>query len=196
MRNSITEDDIKSVISDTSYVILSDGRTTICQLTLKNGFTVIGSSACVSVERFNKEKGEEIALKDATEKVWVLEGYLLRQKMHEAHVNHGHDWRRSMDFGDAIRALKAGKKVARAGWNGKGMWLSLSCPGHGSMPMSRNIPASAFWSENNAKYAEECCGGHATVLPCITMKTATGEILMGWLASQTDMLAIDWQVVE
>lgn len=196
MENYISEDHVQSVISATSYVTMSDGRTTICQLTLKNGFTVIGSSACVSVERFNKEKGEEIALKDAIEKVWVLEGYLLRQRIHEGHVNHGRDRRRSMDFGDAIRALKTGKKVARAGWNGKDMWLSLSCPGTGSIPMARNIPASAFWSENNAKYAEECRGGHATVLPCITMKTATGEILMGWLASQTDMLAIDWLVVD
>lgn len=99
-----------------------------------------------------------------------------------------------MDFGDALRALKAGEKVARAGWNGKGMWLSLSCEG-GSLARARSIPAQAFWSENNRRYAEDN-GGYATVLPCITMKTATGEILMGWLASQTDMLAEDWTIVE
>lgn len=98
-----------------------------------------------------------------------------------------------MDFGDAIRALKQGKKVAREGWNGKGMWLSLSCEG-GSLAMARSIPSQGFWSENNRRYAEDN-GGHATVLPCITMKTATGEILMGWLASQTDMLAEDWGIV-
>lgn len=196
MENYISEDHIQSVISATDYIVMSDGRTTVCHLTLRNGFTVLGSSACVSVENFNRGTGQELALKDATEKVRVLEGYLLHQKIHEAHANHGHDRRKDMDFGDAIRALKAGKKVARAGWNGKGMWLSLSCPGTGSIPMARNIPASAFWSENNARYAEECRGGHATVLPCITMKTATGEILMGWLASQTDMLAIDWLVVD
>lgn len=98
-----------------------------------------------------------------------------------------------MDFGDALRALKAGEKVARAGWNGKGMWLSLSCEG-GSLARARSIPAQAFWSENNRRYAEDN-GGYATVLPCITMKTATGEILMGWLASQTDMLAEDWGIV-
>lgn len=96
-----------------------------------------------------------------------------------------------MSFGLAIEALKLGKKVARAGWNGKGMWLSLSGPIEG-----RRIGNEAFWSLNNAQYAAEqpdCC---ATVLPCITMKTATGEILMGWLASQTDMLADDWLIVE
>ena len=95
-----------------------------------------------------------------------------------------------LTFGLAIEALKKGCKVARAGWNGKGMWLSLSGPLHG-----REIAFENFWSGNNSEYAREN-GGSATVLPCITMKTATGEILMGWLASQSDMLAEDYYVVE
>ena len=98
-----------------------------------------------------------------------------------------------LTFGMAIEALKVGKKVARAGWNGKGMWLSLSGDG------DREVPARMFWSENNAKFAEEN-GGTATVLPCITMKTTNAHgrvaILMGWLASQTDMLSDDWVIVE
>lgn len=94
-----------------------------------------------------------------------------------------------LTFGLAIEALKAGKRVARSGWNGKGMWLALSCDG------SRRVPYQSFWSEHNVQHAKEQ-GGYATVLPSITMKTATGEILMGWLASQTDMLAEDWQIVE
>lgn len=96
---------------------------------------------------------------------------------------------RAMTFGDALVMLKAGQRVARAGWNGKGMWLSLSCP------YTREVSAEAFWSKHNAQHAIEQ-GGVAKVLPSITMKTATGEILMGWLASQTDMLVEDWQVVE
>ena len=93
-----------------------------------------------------------------------------------------------MDFGQAIEALKAGKKVCRSGWNGKGMWLAYS-------PGSKALPADRFWAGPNREYAK-ASGGTADVLPCITMKTATGEILMGWLASQTDMLAEDWQIVE
>ena len=93
-----------------------------------------------------------------------------------------------MTFGLALEALKKGHKVARAGWNGKGMWLSLS--GYGP----RITPAGSFWSENNADHARKQ-GGQATVLPCITMKTADDSILMGWLASQTDMLSDDWLVV-
>ena len=93
-----------------------------------------------------------------------------------------------MNFGQAIEALKEGERVARAGWNGKGMWLALSCNGN------RDVPTEGFWSPHNAEFAREN-GGTATVLPSITMKTASGEILMGWLASQTDMLAEDWQLV-
>lgn len=93
------------------------------------------------------------------------------------------------DFGLALVALKQGKRVAREGWNGKGMWLALSCP------VSKQVPAEAFWNEHNANFAREQ-GGFATVLPSITMKTASGEILMGWLASQTDMLAEDWMIVK
>lgn len=94
-----------------------------------------------------------------------------------------------MNFGLAIEALKLGKRVARAGWNGKGMWLALSCG------ETREIEAASFWSEHNRDHAI-AQGGKAKVLPSITMKTATGEILMGWLASQTDMLADDWSIVE
>jgi hypothetical protein len=100
-----------------------------------------------------------------------------------------------MSFGDALNALKTGKRVARTGWNGKGMWLSLSCaPGGDAAAGRREIAAENFWSSNNSEYARQN-GGSAVVLPCITMKTATGEILMGWLASQTDMLAEDWEVL-
>lgn len=101
-----------------------------------------------------------------------------------------------MTFGLAIEALKQGAKVARAGWNGKDMWLSLSCrPGGDAISGRREIAAENFWSDNNSEYARQN-GGSAVVLPCITMKTATGEILMGWLASQSDMLTEDWIVVE
>lgn len=95
-----------------------------------------------------------------------------------------------MDFGEALRALKSGQRVAREGWNGRGMWLSLSGPDG-----PRSVPSSAFWSENNRRYAEEC-GGDALVMPCITMKAADGSIVMGWLASQKDMLAEDWFILE
>ena len=92
-----------------------------------------------------------------------------------------------LTFGQAIEAMKAGQRVARAGWNGKGMWVAL---GQGN-PAN---PAENFWNPHTRAFAESN-GGTAPVLPYILMKTATGEILMGWLASQTDILAEDWTVL-
>lgn len=95
-----------------------------------------------------------------------------------------------MNFGHALGLLKAGYKVRRAGWNGKGMWLALSGSLDGHL-----IPSEQFWSKHNADFARDN-GGKAKVLPCITMKTADNNILMGWLASQSDMLSEDWEVAE
>jgi hypothetical protein len=92
-----------------------------------------------------------------------------------------------MTFGQALQWLKDGQRVQRAGWNGKGMWLALS-------PGAVALPAANFWAGPNRTYAQ-LNGGSANVLPSITMKTADGDILMGWLASQSDMLAEDWLLV-
>jgi hypothetical protein len=93
-----------------------------------------------------------------------------------------------MTFGGAIEALKNGEKVARSGWNGKGMWLALSVG-------TDALPSDKFWNKHNKAFAEQN-GGSADVLSVITMKTADDKILMGWLASQTDMLAEDWIVIK
>lgn len=68
------------------------------------------------------------------------------------------------------------------------MWLAYS-------PGTPALEASKFWAGANRDYAIDN-GGFAEVLPSITMKTADGKILMGWLASQTDLLAFDWFVVD
>jgi len=95
-----------------------------------------------------------------------------------------------LPFGLALEALKKGCKVARRGWNGQDMWLSLSGDLKGT-----KISHEKFWSPHNRQFAFDQSLQQAKVLPCITMKTSTDEILMGWLASQTDMLAEDWYVV-
>ncbi len=90
------------------------------------------------------------------------------------------------DFSDALAALKAGCRVRRVGWNGKGMWLALSPGGI--------VPAHNFWAPHNRVFAESRPDKHAEVLPYITMKTADDKIVP-WLASQTDLLANDWEVL-
>ncbi|MGM7742563.1 Gp49 family protein [Yersinia enterocolitica] len=55
----------------------------ICCITLENGYTVTGESACASPENFDEEIGRRIAMDNAIHEIWGLEGYLLRQKLHE-----------------------------------------------------------------------------------------------------------------
>lgn len=92
-----------------------------------------------------------------------------------------------LTFGEAIEALKQGKKVAREGWNGKGMFLWLK-------------PATTIKSEwckdPILKSIVDANGGETEALGTICMKTADGKVLTGWLASQTDMLLEDWIIVE
>lgn len=63
---------------------LNLGLLTFCVLVLKNGFTVTGESACASPENFDAEIGRKIARANAVQKIWPLEGYLLKQRLHEA----------------------------------------------------------------------------------------------------------------
>jgi len=95
------------------------------------------------------------------------------------------------DFGAALRGLKAGSRATRSAWGGGATqpWLALSCDG------TRRVPAAGFWSPHNRALAEKL-GGHATVLPCITLKTREGHVQMGWTPTQTDMLAEDWVVLD
>lgn len=78
----LTPDLIESKIVKEEYYLLTDVLT-VCVLTLENGFTVTGESACASPANYNKEIGDRIARDNAKEKIWVLEGYLLKQKLFE-----------------------------------------------------------------------------------------------------------------
>lgn len=92
-----------------------------------------------------------------------------------------------MTFGMAIEAMKRGKKVARRGWNGKGMYLWL-------LPAA-NVKAE-WCKEEHLKALAEQNGGEFECLASIRMKTADNKVLTGWLASQTDMLSDDWVIIE
>ena len=74
----ITMDHIRSLIVTEAYHIFPDTTTTVCLLTLKNGFTVTGKSACVSDTNFDTEIGRKIAREEAVNKIWELEGYRLK----------------------------------------------------------------------------------------------------------------------
>jgi hypothetical protein len=79
-----------------------------------------------------------------------------------------------MNFGDAIAALKNGHKVARSGWNGKGMWLIL-------------VDGSTLTQVREGSAYQKHVKIPATIKPHIDMHCADGEMLCGWLASQSDL---------
>ncbi len=89
-----------------------------------------------------------------------------------------------MNFGEAIQALKSGSKVARAGWNGKGMFL-IYVPGTIDAKLNEGTPYQVALQSNIV-----------TINPHIDMYIATGQFQPGWLASQTDMLADDWELIQ
>ncbi|OFX03266.1 MAG: hypothetical protein A3E78_12060 [Alphaproteobacteria bacterium RIFCSPHIGHO2_12_FULL_63_12] len=88
----------------------------------------------------------------------------------------------AMSFGHAIVAMKAGHRVARAGWNGKGMFLFL-------------VPGSVFQVNRPPLLGIYPEGTEIRYHAHIDMKTAQGYVVP-WLASQADMLADDWTIIE
>lgn len=79
----VTEQEVQAAIKKVTYTILPDGRTTVCQLTLDNNFTVHESSACVSKENFDQAVGERLAYERAFNKVWMLLGFRLADRLHQ-----------------------------------------------------------------------------------------------------------------
>jgi hypothetical protein len=75
---------IDDAVAGEQYHVFDGTTLTVCCLTLKNGFNVTGESAAASPENFDPEIGRKIARQDAREKIWALEGYLLKQRLHEA----------------------------------------------------------------------------------------------------------------
>ena len=226
----VTKEALQAKIAAVDYVVMPDGRTTICQLTMQNGFTVRGESSCVSAENFNKALGEKYAYAKAFDAAWAFEGYLLAELLHReargdenrhreeqekarrdfvlrvlmaTRVDNLDDaifrieaWRDAYQvggsfgsapdrlkegrvmalrevhtivgsFGWALDRMDEGARVARAGWNGKGMWLCV------------------------IKLGNAMCNGF-DMQPCIGMKTADGKMQPGWVPSQQDMIAMDW----
>jgi hypothetical protein len=77
----LTPDLIDATISGEDYHVFPGTTLTVCCLTLRNGFTVTGESAAASPENFDVAIGQKIAYQNARQKIWALEGYLLREKL-------------------------------------------------------------------------------------------------------------------
>lgn len=81
MQNKVTLDRIKAKIIKEDYVLMPDGRTTICQLTMQNGFTIRGEASCVDISNFDAAFGRSLAYEAAVDAIWPFEGYLLAEEL-------------------------------------------------------------------------------------------------------------------
>ena len=199
----LTKEFLESEIGNVEYVRIGE-KTTHCTITTKSGFTFTGESACVDPNNFDQKNGEKFAYEQAFEKMWMPYGFWLHQALAEFdnfETSTGQDEflagglkqlcqanilpkTERLSFGDAVAALKEGLRVARSGWNGKGMFLYY-VP-ENKYPASRNEHGTmvGVFEDDMVPY-----GAY------IAMKTAQNNVVP-WLASQTDVLAEDWQIVE
>lgn len=140
--------------------------------------TKIINATPMSRGEYNRYRGWPIpADEDPTDKGYLVQysdGY--ESWSPEKQFNEAYRECDSMTFGLAVEALKKGLKVTRKGWNGKGMYLFLA---HGE------DLTSCLFKENEPKCVDSIC-----------MKTAQDTIVVGWLASQTDMLSEDYYIID
>lgn len=122
----VTADQIEARIERVEYFNIGP-TTTICNITLDNGFSVRGESSCVDPRNFDKVIGMELARKDAFGKLWPLFGFVLAESVYFAKERDT-----DLRFGEAVELLRLDLKVARAGWNGADQWVALQVPDAGS----------------------------------------------------------------
>lgn len=196
--NKITKEFLESEIISVEYNRLQ-GTLTHCTITVKSGFVFTGESACVDPNNFDQELGEKFAYEQALDQMWMPYGFWLHKVLAEAgqagknNIEDILPKTKYMDFGQAVRVVKNGVRVCRAGWNGKGMFLFLvngetvteainDCYGD---PNRYDISHTGYEKGEPSM----------PVVDAIYMKTADNK-LVPWLASQTDVLAEDWQIAD
>jgi Phage protein (N4 Gp49/phage Sf6 gene 66) family len=83
---AVTIEMVDDAIVSEAYYLFPGTTVTVCLLTLRNGFSVVGQSACASPENFRPEIGGKLAYQDARGKIWTLEGYLLKEKLYREKI--------------------------------------------------------------------------------------------------------------
>lgn len=178
---SISQEMVDDFIVATEVTTMGD-KCTVVRAVLRNGFEIVESSACVSAENYDEKLGADICMKKIKDKVWFLLGFLLQTAVHgvDGSGNQGETpVKKFMSFGQAIEAMRRGAKVRRRGWNGKNQHIELA-----SSISYRNPDGAVINAEHEAI-------GNQAVAFC-----GTSGVQMGWLASQADMLAEDWEIAE
>ncbi|EEJ7233426.1 DUF2829 domain-containing protein [Salmonella enterica subsp. salamae] len=180
----VTMDLIKSHIDSVEYetVTINGQKMMFCGIKMDNGFVAVGKPAtCIDPSNWRDEIGQQVSYDNSFEELWKLEGYRLMSEgisstqiagWGKAEVV-GCDHTYGSSFGAMLAMIRDGKKAARIGWNGAGLWLELQNPDAYS---KMTLPYIYICYPENAKTTPGC--------------------RVPWLASQTDILAEDWVVVE
>lgn len=187
---SISRKMVDDFIVSTDVTTMGE-KCTVVRAVLRNGFEIVESSACVSAENYDEKLGADICMEKIRDKVWFLLGFLLQTAVHGAGTGSASEEScgpkgpkgmpgplTGLDFGDAIAAVKNGARIARKGWNGKGQYVELAS-GIAYVGPDGNI----------VNAAHEAIGNRALAF------VGTSGVQMGWLASQADMLAEDWEII-
>ena len=173
---SISQEMVEDFIAEVHTETVGD-KCTVVRAVLRNGFEIVESSACVSAENYDEELGEKICLEKIRDKVWMFLGFLLQTAVNGIRTEHAITTA-GMTFGTAIEAAKRGMKIKRRGWNGKGQYVELT-----SGISYKNAAGDIVNVDHDA------IGNQAFAF------VGTSGVQMGWLASQADMLADDWEIV-
>lgn len=170
--NRVTQAQIDRLLNTAEITVeTKHEKMTIVTVKLENGFLMTESSACVDPENYDEKIGAEICLEHIKNRLWELEGYCLQKEVHESGKKV-----LATDFGWALQQLYCGFKLRRRGWNGKGIHIEMQIP------------------DDHSKMTQPYIYIETTNLQSDNPDAPRGRV--PWFPSQTDMLAIDWEIAE
>lgn len=79
----VTQEMVDAAIESETFIMMPSGKTMVCELILKNGFSIIGKNSCVSKDNFNEDLGKQYSRDNAIQQVWSYLGFMLQQTLHE-----------------------------------------------------------------------------------------------------------------
>ena len=182
MKNTVTQEQIKKILEQSEITVKTVyDKVTVVSCKLPNGFVITESSGAVDPANYDEKIGTEICMERITNKLWELEGYVLACKIADKKEfeKSAASAVTSFSFSDVIHFIKRGLKCARTGWHGQNQFIELAT-------------GISYVNSKGEKVnpSHEAIGNNAIAF------VGTSGVQIGWLASQADMLAEDWIVVE
>lgn len=173
--NRVTQAQIDKLMRTAEITVeTKHGKMTIVTVKLENGFLMTESSACVDPENYDEKIGKDICLEHIKNRLWELEGYFLQKYVYERRKQESTIY--VHNFGWAITEMYQGAKMRRRGWNGKGIHIEMQKP------------------DDHSKMTQPYIYIETTNLQSDNPDAPRGRV--PWFPSQTDMLAIDWEIAE